>query len=185
MSIKTNFPINDTRQLLEPGPIVLVSSAHNGEQNIMTMGWHMMMEYTLVGCYIWDQNYSRRLIEESGECVINIPTEALIEKAIGIGNSHYSNGGEDKFKKFELTPLAAKTVKAPLISECYANIECRLKDRSLIRKYNLFVFEVQHIHISSEVSVPKTFHYMGNGQFRFLNGKVKSYKALFESDRLE
>lgn len=64
---KRDFPVADVRRFLEPGPIVLVSSAWKGETNIMTMGWHMVMEFSpsLVGCYIWDQNHSRKLIERS------------------------------------------------------------------------------------------------------------------------
>ena len=52
---KKDFPVSNVRRFLEPGPIVLVSSAHRGKTNIMTMGWHMIMEFepSLVGCYIW------------------------------------------------------------------------------------------------------------------------------------
>ena len=57
---KEDFPLTKIRRFLEPGPVVLVSSAHKGERNIMTMGWHMMLgfEPALVGCFIWDQNHS-------------------------------------------------------------------------------------------------------------------------------
>jgi flavin reductase (DIM6/NTAB) family NADH-FMN oxidoreductase RutF len=51
---KKDFPTENVRRFLEPGPIVLVSSAHKGKTNIMTMGWHMMMEFqpALIGCCI-------------------------------------------------------------------------------------------------------------------------------------
>jgi flavin reductase (DIM6/NTAB) family NADH-FMN oxidoreductase RutF len=44
-----------------------VSSAYQGESNIMTMGWHMVMgfEPSLIGCYIWDQNHSFEMIRKS------------------------------------------------------------------------------------------------------------------------
>ncbi len=59
---KADFPVAEIRRFIEPGPIVLVSSAWRGETNIMTMGWHMVMEFepSLIGCYIWDQNHSQR-----------------------------------------------------------------------------------------------------------------------------
>lgn len=179
MKTKSSFPVDRTRELLEPGPIVLVSSAYQHERNIMTMGWHMMMEYTLIGCYIWDQNTSRRLIEQSGECVINIPTSELLEKAIDIGNLHKTSENTDKFEMFGLTPATAKAVKAPLIEECYANIECKLIDTSLIASYSLFVFEAVHVHKSNSASPPQTFHYLGDGQFRILEGEVRNYKKRF------
>lgn len=182
---KTAFPIDKTRQLLEPGPIVLVSAAVGNERNIMTMGWHMMLEYTLVGCFLWDQNHTRSLIEKSGECVINIPTAPLLEKAVAIGNLHGSPAGPDKFELFGLTAGKGKQVKVPLIKECYANIECRLVDRHLIRQYSLFVFEVLHVHIDEAVALPETFHYLGDGKFRLMGSQLKDYKDRFQPDRLE
>src|SRR5439155_12699463 len=111
---KKDFPVSKVRRFLEPGPVVLVSSAHKGERNIMTMGWHMIMmdEPSLVGCFIWDQNHSRELVRRSKECVINVPTFDLIEAVVGIGNSH---GPEpDKFDEFGLTAARATEVGAPL-----------------------------------------------------------------------
>ena len=76
---KRDFPVSDIRRFLEPGPVVLVSSAHKGERNIMTMGWHMVMEFvpSLVGCLISSGNHSYELISRSKECVINVPTVEL------------------------------------------------------------------------------------------------------------
>src|SRR3954468_17887356 len=110
---KKSFPLTKIRRFLEPGPIVLVSSAYKGERNIMTMGWHMMMgfEPAMFGCFIWDQNHSFELIRRSGQCVINLPTFDMVDAVIGIGNSH--GPGVDKFEKFKLTPVAASKVDAP------------------------------------------------------------------------
>src|SRR3954468_14182296 len=97
---KADFPVGKIRRFLEPGPIVLVSSAHAGERDIMTMGWHMILgdEPSLVGCYIWDRNHSRELICKSKECVINVPTFDLIDAVIGVGNTHCPE--VDKFEKY-------------------------------------------------------------------------------------
>ena len=50
---KKDFPTDKVRRFLEPGPIVLISSAHKSERNIMTLGWHMMLgfEPALVGLW--------------------------------------------------------------------------------------------------------------------------------------
>src|ERR671916_3201886 len=87
---KKNFPLTKIRRFLEPGPIVLISSAYKGERNIMTLGWHMMLGFTpaLVGCFIWDQNRSFSLIRRSRQCVINVPTADMVETVIAIGNTH-------------------------------------------------------------------------------------------------
>jgi flavin reductase (DIM6/NTAB) family NADH-FMN oxidoreductase RutF len=72
---KQDFPVGNVRRFVEPGPIVLVSSAWKGRTNIMTMGWHMVMEFepSLIGCYIWSENYSFGLIKKSKACVIRVP----------------------------------------------------------------------------------------------------------------
>ena len=178
---KDDFPTNKIRRFLEPGPIVLVSSAHAGERNIMTMGWHMMLGYDHIGCYIWDQNHSRELIRKSKECVFNVPTFDLIEAVIGTGNNH---GPEiDKFETFGLTPEKAKQVDAPLIAECYANFECRLVDNSQAKKYSLFVFECVKAHVARSPKYPKTVHYRGDGVF-MIAGENKSYRKKFKPEML-
>ena len=64
---KTDFPVDRVRWFLEPGPIVLVSSSWKGRSNIMTMGWHMVMEFepSLIGCYIWTENPSFDMVRHS------------------------------------------------------------------------------------------------------------------------
>src|SRR4030067_70520 len=86
---KHTLPVEKVRRYLEPGPIVLVSSAWNGRRNIMTMGWHTVMEFSpsLVGCVISAGNHSFEMVRRSREYVINLPTTALTVQDIGIGNS--------------------------------------------------------------------------------------------------
>ena len=85
--MKKNLPVEKTRRFLEPGPVVLLSSAYKGERNIMTCGWHMTLEYDLVSCFIWDQNHSFEMIRRSRQCVINLPTYDMIDAVIEIGNT--------------------------------------------------------------------------------------------------
>ena len=176
---KENFPVTKIRRFLEPGPVVLVSSAHRGGRNVMTMGWHMMMGFSpaLVGCYIWDRNHSFSLIRRSKECVINLPTFDMVDAVIGIGNC--SGSDTDKFEKFGLTPAAASKVDAPLIAECYANFECKLVDTGLVRKYGLFVFEVVKAHAATSPRYPTTVHYRGDGVF-MVSGRSVSYRRQFK-----
>jgi flavin reductase (DIM6/NTAB) family NADH-FMN oxidoreductase RutF len=105
---KVELPVEKVRRYLEPGPIVLVSSAWNGRRNIMPMGWHTVMEFSpsLIGCVISSANHSFEMVRRSGECVINLPTTALTDEVIGIGNC--SGAAIDKFARFGLTPEKAK-----------------------------------------------------------------------------
>ena len=131
---KREFPLAQVYGLLEPGPVVLVTTARAGRANhvkgraphvanIMPMSWHTMMEFVppLVGCIISDRNYSFETLKATRECVINIPTVELAETVVACGNT--SGRRVDKFKAFGLTPAPATRAKAPLIAECYASLE--------------------------------------------------------------
>jgi flavin reductase (DIM6/NTAB) family NADH-FMN oxidoreductase RutF len=180
---KTDFPVSKIRRYLEPGPIVLVSSRFDGETDIMTMGWHTVMEFTpsLVGCIISSGNHSFELIRNSRECVINLPTTALTDIVVKIGNS---SGAEiDKFAAFGLTAEKASKVGAPLIAECHANFECRLHDDALVDQYNFFVFEVVKAHVARTPRHPQTLHYTGDGVF-MVSGKIISRRGLFRPEML-
>jgi flavin reductase (DIM6/NTAB) family NADH-FMN oxidoreductase RutF len=180
---KVDLPVSLIRRYLEPGPIVLVSSAWHEEKNIMTMGWHTVMEFTpsLVGCVISGGNHSFELVRRSKECVINLPTTALTDEVVGIGNS--SGASIDKFESFALTPDPGLEVRAPLIRECYANLECKLVDGSLIDKYNFFIFEVVKAHVATSPKHPETLHYTGDGVF-MVAGKIISRRAQFRPEML-
>lgn len=180
---KKDYPLHQIRRHLETGPIVLVTSAWGGKTNIMTMGWHMMMEFTpaLFGSIISNLNYSFGLIRKSGECVVNVPTVDLAGIVAGIGNC--TGEDIDKFERFGLTRTKARTVAAPLIAECYASFECRLYDGSQIGKYNLFIWEVVKAHVSPTPKYPRTIHYKGDGQFR-VAGETISLRKKFREDYL-
>ena len=180
---KNDFPVSQVRRYLEPGPIVLVSSAYGGARNVMTMGWQTVMEFTpsLVGCVISSANHSFELIRKSRECVINLPTTRLTDVVVGIGNT---TGAEiDKFERFGLTAEKASRVGAPLIAECHANFECRLHDDALVDRYNFFIFEVVKAHVAASPKRPETLHYTGDGVF-MVSGKVISRRSLFRPEML-
>ena len=161
-------------QLIEPGPVVLVTTAHKGKTNVMTMSWHMVMDFTpQVGCIIGPWDYSFSALRKTKECVIAIPTVDIATKVVEIGNC--SGEEVDKFKAFDLTPLPAEKVKAPLIAECLANLECRVVDTSLINKYNLFILEGVKAWIDPERKERRTFHANGDGTF-VVDGEVLNLK---------
>jgi flavin reductase (DIM6/NTAB) family NADH-FMN oxidoreductase RutF len=180
---KSDFPVGQVRRYLEPGPIVLVSSKWRTNTNIMTLGWHTILEFTpsLVGLMISSGNHSHGMIRKSGECVINLPTTALTDTVVGIGNT--SGDEVDKFAKFGLTPEEADEIDAPLIGECHANFECRLHDDALVDKYNFFIFEVVKAHVVQRPKHPETLHYTGDGVF-VVSGKTISRKSLFRPGML-
>ncbi|MFZ0826521.1 MAG: flavin reductase family protein [Verrucomicrobiia bacterium] len=162
---KIAFPLAEVYALLEPGPVVLLTTIRAGRANVMPMSWHLMMEFTppLVGCVVSDRNYSFASLKASRECVINIPTVELAKTVVACGN--VSGRSVDKFKAFGLTVLPAKCVKAPLIAECYASLECKVVDVKLVTKYNFFVLEVVQAWVDPAQKRPRTIHHRGEGEF--------------------
>jgi flavin reductase (DIM6/NTAB) family NADH-FMN oxidoreductase RutF len=159
------LPLGRVYRLLEPGPVVLVSTARAGRANLMAMSWHTMMEFEppLVGCVMGASHLSYEDLLATRECVIAIPTVELAAKVVGCGNT--SGRKVDKFARFGLTPLPAARVRAPLIAECYANLECRLADTGMARKYNFLVLRVVKAWIDPARKRPRTIHHMGRGLF--------------------
>ena len=180
---KHDFPVSDIRRYLEPGPIVLVSSKWRDKTNIMTMGWHTVMEFSpsLVGCIISSGNHSFEMVRGSKQCVINVPTADIATTVVKIGNC--SGASVDKFKKFKLSADEAEEVEAPLIGECPVSLECRLEDAALVDKYNFFIFEVVKAHAAASPKNPKTIHYRGNGEF-MVSGRSRSLRKLFRPGML-
>lgn len=112
---------------------MLVTTANMGRPNIMTMSLHMMVQFEppMIACVIGSWDHSFNALQETKECVIAIPTVDLASKVVEIGNC--SGQHVDKFDAFGLTPVPAEEVKAPLIAECLANLECRVVGTSLVR----------------------------------------------------
>jgi flavin reductase (DIM6/NTAB) family NADH-FMN oxidoreductase RutF len=153
--------------------VVLVTTAEKGRPNIMAMSWHTMMEFEppLVGCVISNRNHSFGVLKATKECVINIPTVELAAQVVGCGNT--SGRKVDKFKAFGLTPAAASRVKAPLIDECYASLECKVVDAKLVAKYCFFILEVLKAWIDISRKDPRTIHHLGRGAFMVAGRTIK------------
>ena len=160
-----DLPLSMVYQLLEPGPVVLLTTARKGRANVMAMSWHMMVEFTppLVACVVSDAHYSFAALRATRECVIAIPSAALAPKVVQVGNC--SGRDLDKFAACGLTPLPAERVAPPLVAECFANLECRVADTRLVNRYDLFVLEVLKAWTDPGQKTPKTIHHHGYGKF--------------------
>ena len=154
--------LNKAFTLLEPGPVILVTTHDENKDNIMTISWTMVMDFTPVFAITTGEwNYSFAALQKHRECVIAIPTVDLLDKVVGIGTC--SGADTDKFAKFELTPVPAKLVKPPLIQECLANIECKVID--IVKKHNIVVLEAVAAYFDSERKEKRMVHAVGDGTF--------------------
>lgn len=162
--IDLQFTENPHR-LVEAGPIVLVTTHYQGKHNVMTMGFYGMIQHNppLLACVIGPWDYSYQALKVTGECVISIPTVELAETIVDIGNC--SGKDYDKFERFNLTALPGREVKAPLIEQCLANIECRVTDFSLVNKYNMFIMEALVVWADPQRKERRILHHNGDGTF--------------------
>lgn len=157
--------LGEVYRLLEPGPVVLLTTWAAARPNVMAQSWHMMMEFEppLVGCIVSNRNHSFAALRRTRECVLAIPDARLARQVVRCGN--VSGRSVDKFARLGLTPLPAAQVGAPLVAECYANLECRVVDTREVERYNLFVLEVVGAWIDRSVPGPRTLHHQGRGRF--------------------
>jgi flavin reductase (DIM6/NTAB) family NADH-FMN oxidoreductase RutF len=152
-------------RLLEPGPVVLLTTSHEGRSNVMTMAWHMMVEFSppKVACIVSSNDFSFAALRATQECVIAIPPVQLARKVVSVGNN---SGSEiDKFEKYKLTRHPASKVAAPLVADCFANLECKVTDTRLIDDYNMFILEVVKAWSNPAIKDRRTIHHQGTGHF--------------------
>lgn len=166
------IPASQAYCLIEPGPIVMVSTSDKGKPNVMTMGFHMMIQHEppLIGCVIGPWDHSYQALRSTGECVIAVPGLDLAETVVDVGNC--SGDQVDKFERFGLKTAPAQDVSAPLLSDCLANIECRVVDERLCEIYNLFILEAKNIWINEQREERRTLHHRGDGTFIVDNGTL-------------
>ena len=148
--------------LLEPGPVVLVTTHDGKRSNVMTISWTMVVDFTprfAITTGAW--NYSYKALRKTRECVIAIPTADMLDTVVGIGTC--SGADIDKFAKFGLTPLPGKVVNAPLVKECLANIECRVVE--IIRRFDIVLLDAVAAHRASSPRESRTLHAVGDGTF--------------------
>ncbi len=161
--------------LIESGPVVLITTHDGKKNNIMTISWAMVVDFTpMFAMTTGPWNYSFAALRKTKECVIAIPTVDMIDKVVGVGTC--SGADTDKFEKFGLTPVKGKHVKAPLIKECLANIECKVID--IIEKHNIIVLDGIAAYIDDQRKEKRTLHAVGDGTFVVDGRKIDRRKMM-------
>jgi len=164
-------------RLINYGPVVMVSSGDGKKKNIASIAWAtpVSSDPPLVAVAVAKGHYSTKLIQETKEFVINVPSADIVQKVKDCGSVHGDEA--DKFEKFGLTPAKGKKVRAPLIKECYAQLECRVVQAPLTGDHVLFIGEVLSSSINEglltsndtvDVSKVRTLHHLGGDEFATL-----------------
>ena len=154
------------RQIWKPGnmlyplPAVLVSVAdRQGNANLFTVAWTgtVCSDPPMVSISVRPERYSYHMIEETGEFVVNLTTEAL---ACATDYCGVKSGRDvDKWGAMKLTPLTGEHVQAPMVAESPVNLECRVTRKLELGTHHMFLAEVLAVHVDET--------YMDeNGSFR-------------------
>lgn len=163
--------------LIEPGPVVFVTT-HDGERdNIMTISWTMVMDFSpLFAITTGPWNHSYTALTRSRQCVIAVPTMDLIDIVVGVGTC--SGRDTDKFEKFGLSRTRGTCVGAPLIRQCLANIECKVID--IVANHNIVVLEGVAAYVDDSRKEKRTLHAVGDGTF-VVDGQKLDRRAMMQS----
>ncbi|MCS4541643.1 MAG: flavin reductase family protein [Euryarchaeota archaeon] len=166
-------------RLLNPRHVVLVSCIDKaGKANIITLAWSMPTSFNppLVAISVAPERYSHKLIQETKEFVVNVPTIKIIKETLFCGRRSGKN--YNKFKETTLTPLPAKKVKPPIIKECIAHLECKLSNQIETGDHTIFIGNIVAAYANERifndtyhVKKVKPVYHLGKDDFVTINPK--------------
>lgn len=149
---KVEVDLSQACGLLSPRLTVIVSCVdRTGKTNVMTVVWFTCVSAEPPMCIvsIRPNRYSHQLIQESKEFVINIPTMDIVKNTLFCGRR--TGREHDKFKETSLTPIPAKMVRPPLIKECVAHLECKLRQQMTVGDHTLFIGEILAAYANEKI----------------------------------
>lgn len=176
---RRSVELNHAYRLLNHGPTVLVSAAHEGRRNVMAAAWAMPLDYApaKLAVVIDKGAATRALVEGSGEFALSVPCRAIADLAFTVGSESAHEVG-DKFERHGIASLVGATVGAPLIAGCVAWLECRvLHEPRNEALYDLFLGEVTAAWADGRVFIDgrwefapehealRTLHHVAGGAF--------------------
>lgn len=173
-NIMLSVPLKHAYRLLNHGPVVLVSTRHNGRQNIMAAAWNMPLDFDppRISIVIDKNTYTRQLLESAGSFALNVPCVRQIDlvQQVGTSSGHDLPADTDKFAQYGLSSFAATTIDAPLLNGCVAWLECKLMVEPHIQNsYDLFVAEVVAAQADERVFSDGHWHFAGHDALRTLH----------------
>ncbi len=133
--------------LLAPVPPALISCSHAGEDNLITIAWTGILNSEPAKTYISvrPERYSHHMIRESGEFVINLPSQHIIRSIDFCGVRSGKN--TDKFSACRLTKENASVVACPMVAESPISIECRVTKIIPLGTHDMFMADIVAVNV--------------------------------------
>ncbi|TWD45871.1 flavin reductase family protein [Pseudomonas sp. SJZ131] len=176
VSHRRPVPLSKAYRLLNHGPTVLVSAAHDGQRNIMAAAWAMPLDFEppKVAVVLDKSTWTRQLLEASGTFVLNVPCAAQADIVQTVGSTSglalSQQPGEDKFQAYGLQTFSGELIDAPMLEGCVAWLECRLlPEPHNHQQYDLFLAEVIAAQADDRVFSEGRWHFEGHDDLRTLH----------------
>lgn len=174
--MRVSVPLAKSYRLLNHGPVTLISASHEGRSNVMAAAWAMPLDFDppKLAVVVAADTFTRRLVEGSGELVVQVPTRAMVDLVWALGSE---SGAEiDKIAKHGVSLSPASQVGAPLVDGCIAWLEARvLPNAALATDHDLFLVEVVAAWADDEVfrdggwsfdaDAKRSLHHVAGGAF--------------------
>ncbi len=174
-STRRPVPLTKSYRLLNHGPTVLVSAAHEGKRNIMAAAWSMPVEFDppKVAVVLDKSTWTRVLLEASGYFVLNVPVVGQADIAYTVGSTSgrdLDGEGRDKFEAYGLETFKGEVVEAPLLAGCVAWLECRLlPEPHNHEQHDLFLGEVVAAQADERAFKDGRWSFEGHDELRTLH----------------
>jgi len=178
---KVPIDLQKGKVILYPGATALVTCTYEGKSNIITITFISPVSDRppTVIISVSPKRYSYDMLINSKEYVINIPGPEILKETHFCGR--HSGKDMDKFKETGLSASPAQMVKAPIIKECFAHIECKLVDIHPVGSHKLFIGEIVAASINEGLfdstlilgeEKVKTLHFLGGNKYGLLKKEV-------------
>lgn len=165
--------------LVEPSPVVLITTRDQGKDNVFTLSLLMPLGFDddsgccNIAIMTGRWNHSARAMLKNKQCVLHVPTAEHMADTIAIGT--VSGAQVDKFDRFGLAREEAKQVDCAIIKGCAAYIECRVVDD--IEQHGIVILRPVAAGVNEAENRKSKIHSVGDGHF-FTEGERFDYRAL-------
>ncbi|WP_315372121.1 flavin reductase family protein [Paenibacillus xylanexedens] len=121
-------PIEEPIFYSYPGMVAVVTSRHEGVQNVMASGWHTYIGSSpgVYGISLHKETYSYELIEKSGVFGVHFLPGHRSEWIQAAGT--FSGRDTDKFTRFGIPYEEGIKVSVPILTDAYFAYECKVME---------------------------------------------------------
>ncbi len=134
------------QDIFYPRQALLVTASTGDKTNVSAVEWltPVSEKPAMIALSLNNTSLTLDLLCASMEFVVAVPSEKMKDAVLLCGTT--SGKYIDKFEEAKLTQVRAKKVKAPLILEALANIECKVLSYTSAGDHSLVLGEVVEVH---------------------------------------